>query len=188
MRIGAHVGVGKGWPQAAEYAHEVGRECLQLFTRSPRMWRTAPLDVSAVAEFHERLAAHDIGPVFAHTSYLINLGSRDDELYERSVDGLTVEMSRARQAGVPFVVTHVGTDPTGEPERAAARIADACARGIAAADVGAEVTLLLENSSGSGRHYGGSIAELGRLVSLVREQHAGPVGTCFDNSPSRFGR
>jgi deoxyribonuclease-4 len=180
MRIGAHVGVGKGWPQAADYASDVGCECIQLFTRSPRMWRTSPLDIEAVTEFQERLAVHEIGPVFAHTSYLINLGSHDEELYERSVDGLGVELSRALQAGIPFVVTHVGTDPTGDSNEAATRIAEACARAMAAASCGSDVTLLLENSSGSGHHYGGSMGELARLVALVREREVGPVGTCLD--------
>jgi deoxyribonuclease-4 len=144
------------------------------------MWRTSPLDIEAVAEFHDRLAQYDIEPVFAHTSYLINLGSHDEELYGRSVDGLRVELSRALQAGIPFVVTHVGTDPTGDADRAARRIAEACTRAMDAAASGSSVTLLLENSSGSGRHFGGSMGELGLLVALVRARDVGPVAACLD--------
>ncbi len=180
MRIGAHIGVGQGWPQAADYARDVGCECVQVFTRSPRMWRAAQLDEAAVAEFNDRMSSYDIGPAFAHASYHINLGSVDEELYERSIDGLALELSRARDAGAPFVVTHVGTDPTGDPDGAAERISAACARAIEASQASSDVTLLLENSSGSGRHFAGSMQQLGRLVALVRAHDVGLVGTCVD--------
>jgi deoxyribonuclease-4 len=144
------------------------------------MWRAAALDEVGVADFNERLAAHDIRPAFAHASYLINLGSADDELYERSIDGLALELSRARDVRAGFVVTHVGTGATGDPERAAERISTACARALAASGSASDVMLLLENSSGSGRQFGGPMRELGRLVRLVREHDVGPVGTCLD--------
>jgi deoxyribonuclease-4 len=144
------------------------------------MWRAARLDEPAVAEFNDRLASYDIGPAFAHASYLINLGSVDEELHERSVAGLALELARAGDVGAPYLVTHVGTDPEGDPVRAADRISAACARAIERSGASSEVTLLLENSSGSGRQFGGSMRELGRLVALVRAHDVGSVGTCVD--------
>jgi deoxyribonuclease-4 len=144
------------------------------------MWRAAELDEAAVAEFNERLSSYDIRPAFAHASYLINLGSVDEELHERSIAGLTLELARARDVGAPFVVTHVGTDPEGDPVHAAERISAACSRAIEESEASADVTLLLENASGSGRQFGGSMRELGRLVALARARDVGPVGTCVD--------
>ena len=181
MRFGAHIGVGGGWARAAEYADEVGCECVQVFSKSPRMWRATRLDLDGVAEFRRVLAERDIGPVFVHTSYLINLGSKDPTLWERSIDALSEEFRRAGAIGAGGLVSHVGTDPFGDADRAAARIADAVARARASTDdAGRGVRLLLENTAGAGRQFGGAAEELGPLLCSIEDRGAGPTGVCLD--------
>jgi deoxyribonuclease-4 len=178
VRIGAHVGVGKGWERAAEYAADVGCECIQVFSKSPRMWRSTPLRADDVSAFGRRRAELGIDPVFVHTSYLINLGSDDEGLWRRSTAALAEELSRAAAVGASGVVTHVGTDPLGDAPRAVERIADAaCA---ARQESASDVPLLLENTAGAGRSFGSTLEELAALLEALEVRDSGPTGICFD--------
>ena len=181
MRIGAHVGVGRGWPQAAEYCVDVGAECLQVFSKSPRTWRASALDEEGIARFHELAAEWDVGPLFVHTSYLINMGSSDETLWHRSLDALAEEFRRAGVVGAAGLVTHTGTDSFGDRKKAAERIADAVVRAREMTDAGGRsVTLLLENTAGAGDLHGGSAEEIGQLAHAILKRDAGPVGVCLD--------
>ena len=50
-----------------------------------------------------------IEPVFAHTSYLINLASANPDVRRRSVDALADEVRRCEELGLPHLVMHPGT-------------------------------------------------------------------------------
>src|SRR5574340_279839 len=109
MPIGAHVGVAAGYANAVDYAVSVGAECLQIFAKSPRQWHARPLSPVVTGQFGARIADVGMGPVLVHTAYLINLGSSDDTLWERSWAALADELQRAEALGGTFVVTHTGT-------------------------------------------------------------------------------
>jgi deoxyribonuclease-4 len=179
MRFGCHIRVGEGFPTALAYAAEVGCECVQVFTKSPQQWRAAPIDPARAAEARELLATLGVGPLFTHTAYLINLGSEDDELWKRSAAALADELRRALLLGAVGVVTHIGTNATGDVSRAAANVAVAVAHACVEAGVDAGRLLLLENTAGAGKSFGGSFEELGAVFSLL--DHAGfEVGLCLD--------
>lgn len=178
MRFGCHVQVAGGYEKATRYAASVGCECMQVFAKSPRMWHSPPIDPSNAARFVALREELGIRPLFVHTAYLINLGSADDILWLRSVEALADELRRAALLHADGVVTHIGTRCAEETE--------ACADRVAAGVLGAferagdEVPrLLLENTAGAGRSFGGEFAEIG--LTLRRLEPAGvPVGICLD--------
>lgn len=178
MAIGAHVGVAGGYANAVDYAVSVGCECMQVFAKSPRQWNARPLDPAIGAAFKERLAATGMGPVLVHTAYLINLGSADDALWERSYTALADELVRAEMLGATAVVTHTGTAFASAPKRTAERIAEAVDRawGLAAVH---RVRLLLENTAAAGTTFGDGPEELGAVLHLLRAARA-HVGVCLD--------
>lgn len=177
MPIGAHVGVAGGYAAAVEYAVSVGCECMQVFCKSPRQWNARPIDPGVAADFRAALAAYSMGPVIAHTAYLINLGSADDALWERSIDALADELVRADTLGAWGVVTHLGTTFGETIEQSARRIARAIdAAWERAGDV--RVRLLLENTAGAGRTFGSGPDELGPVLDALRVAH--DVGICLD--------
>ena len=47
-----------------------------------------------------------------HDSYLINLASPDDTLWQKSIDAFVEELQRAHLLGIPYVVTHPGASTT----------------------------------------------------------------------------
>jgi deoxyribonuclease-4 len=178
MLFGAHVSVAGGLPAAVDYALSVGCECMQVFAKSPRQWNARALDPAAAAAFRDRCIATGMGPVFTHTAYLINLGSDDDALWERSWRALGVELARGEALGAAGVVTHVGTRYKSAPERTAERIA----RGadLAWAASGATRTrLLLENTAAAGTTFGDGPDELGAVLERLdaARDHA---GVCLD--------
>ena len=73
-RIGAHVSISGGLDEAMERIGQMGGNCLQIFSFSPRSWIGTPL---------VRGQASDIRPIFIHAKYLINLGSPQPELAEK---------------------------------------------------------------------------------------------------------
>jgi deoxyribonuclease-4 len=59
MLFGAHVSVSCGYDKALDYAQSVGCECIQIFAKSPRQWRSSALNQPAVDAF--RLLREDPG-------------------------------------------------------------------------------------------------------------------------------
>jgi deoxyribonuclease-4 len=47
-----------------------------------------------------------MSPLYIHTSYLINIASRDYYLRKKSIDLLVVEMDRADAIGAEYVILH----------------------------------------------------------------------------------
>ncbi len=181
MLIGAHVSAARGLAAAVDYAASVGCESMQFFAKSPRRWEAAPPDYHAGSAFLEMRQGAGIRTTFTHTAYLINLATPDEALRTRSTIALADEITRARVLSTDGIATHLGTDPTGEPEAAAERIATAIrtALELAGGDPASPAKLLLENTAGAGNTYGRTIGELAAVIE--RSQEARPfLGICFD--------
>lgn len=178
MLIGAHVGMAKGYAAAVDYAVSVGCECMQVFAKSPRQWNARPTDPAAAAAFRERCIQVRMGPVLVHTSYLINLGSADDALWQRSYAALADELVRAEMLGAVFVVTHAGTTCKGDLARTPERIAQGVERAWGLAEVRAP-RLLLENTAGAGTTFGSGPEELGAILRRL-DAAAAHTGVCLD--------
>ncbi|MDZ4180681.1 MAG: deoxyribonuclease IV [Coriobacteriia bacterium] len=176
--LGAHVGVSGGYREAVDYAVSVGCECMQVFAKSPRQWSARPISEVVASGFRSRRGETGMGPVLVHTAYLINLGSADDALWERSWMALADELSRGQLLGADAVVTHLGTTYRDAPEHTAARIACALDRAWAASAV-RSTRLLLENTAAAGTTFGDGPDELGAVLRLL-DGAAGHVGVCLD--------
>lgn len=180
MRIGAHVSVAGGYLSALEYSESVGAECVQIFAKSPRQWRSKPIDPEAAAAFRAAREECGFGPLFTHTAYLINPATSDPVLREKSIEALADELVRGNLLGAAGVVTHIGNDPDADPAAAAARVGEAAVRAFELAGGDACTTrLLLENTAGAGRTFGSDFVELGACLDaagLPVER----LGVCLD--------
>ena len=182
MRIGAHLPVAGGYDATMTYALEVECECLQIFAKSPRMWAGPPVDPDAAARFSAARATAAITPCVTHAAYLINLGSTDPAMWEKSVLGLADEVLRASVLHADGVVVHMGTAPEG-PEAAALRVAAGVVRAwtIATEAVGRPAPpVLLENAAGAGRSFGRDVGEIAATVEAIRSGGVDAVGVCID--------
>src|SRR5262245_29169497 len=84
--LGAHQSIAGGYYKAVEIAHRTGCDCVQLFTKNNNQWRAKPITPDEAKQFRDKLAELDVSHPLSHDSYLINLGSPDDELWKKSID------------------------------------------------------------------------------------------------------
>lgn len=162
-----------GLHMALERASALGCTCMQIFSHNPRGWRTSPVTEEGAELFRRRRAELGIGPVFIHTSYLINIASPKDELRQKSLLMLRDELLRASVIGAEYVVTHTGTahDEEGR-DRAISSIREALD------GVKATAGLLIENTSGKRGDIASRMADLAE----IRDGSGGFVaGVCIDS-------
>jgi deoxyribonuclease-4 len=178
--IGAHVPVADGLLRACGYALETGCECMQIFAKSPRQWNAGPRDSEEAAAFIAERRRIGFGPVFTHAAYLINLGSDDPLLWERSWHALADELRRAELLGADAVVVHAGTTYGGVHATPPMRVADAVVRAWAEAGLSESgPKVALENSAGAGRAFGASLEELCEAAAAAGAAGV-PMAVCFD--------
>ncbi len=176
MRLGAHVHTRGRLPDAVDAALARGCETLQVFVSNPRAWAAPTVTAAAAAEFRERREAAGLHPVFAHSSYLVNIASPDDGMRRRSVDLARREMDALRAIGGDGLVVHGGAGGPGEREAAVER----AARSVLSLAAEDGPMLLLELTAGGVGTVASTIAEAGRLLDACG-RHPG-VGLVVDTA------
>ena len=179
--LGAHQSVAGGLSKAVDRAVETGCQCLQIFTRNVNRWDAAPIPPAEAAAFRAAVSLAGLACVVVHDSYLINPASADDTLRNKSIAGLVVELERAEQLGIPWVVAHPGA--------AGAQVrADAVARAAAGIATALEKTpslhagILIETTAGQGSCLGDTFDEIAALLAVIDATGAcgKRVGVCLD--------
>ena len=126
-RLGVHTSIAGGLHLSLERAHALGCTTLQIFSHNPRGWAVKAIPEEAAFRFKALRAEFDISPVVIHTSYLINLASRDSMLLKKSLDLLVTEMDRADTIGADYVILHTGS-ASGDDERVARQEGGRCTK------------------------------------------------------------
>jgi len=166
-----------GVSKALERGHSIGCDSIQIFTKNQNRWAAKPLDPKEVERYCRLQAETGIAPVVAHDAYLINLGSPDDALWEKSVAAFIDELERAETLGIPYLVMHPGSHVGSGEDVGLARIAAGLDRAHAATE-GFHVMTLLEITAGQGTNLGYRFEQLAAIRQMV--DHPQRVGICFD--------
>ena len=175
--LGAHMSIAGGHSLAIDRATAFGMTACQIFTKNANQWAAKPIPPEAAEAFRTRVADSDLAVVVAHDSYLINLASPDDALWERSSAAFGDELQRCAQLGVPWLVTHPGAHMDIGVESGIRRVATALNR-LFDELPDLDVTVLLETTAGQGTTLGRSFEELAGILDLIEDQAR--VGVCFD--------
>ncbi|MDX6488678.1 MAG: deoxyribonuclease, partial [Gaiellaceae bacterium] len=109
MLFGAHVSCSGGIHRAIDRAESFGCDAVQVFTQSPRAWRTTNHDPASFTAFKERAVEAGIESALCHALYLVNLASSDEAIYSKSVSTLRNTMEVACAIDADGVVFHVGS-------------------------------------------------------------------------------
>ncbi len=166
-----------GYYKAVEAAERAGCDCVQLFTKNNNQWRAKPITDDDADRFTATLAELGIKHPISHDSYLINMASPDDVLWKKSIDAFVVELQRAEQLGIPYVVAHPGAYTTSSESLGLKRIVRALdevhkqTKGIAA-------ECLLETTAGQGTNLGWKFEHLATVLDGVDDPDR--LGVCFD--------
>src|SRR5437764_3281654 len=158
--IGAHMSIAGGLHLALERGREVGCGAVQIFLKNQRQWAAKPLVADEVRAFGAARRATAIRHVFAHSSYLINLGNPDPALWSQAVAAFTDELERAEALGLSCVVIHPGSHGGEGTEAGLTRVAAALDE-VTRRTPGYRVRVALENTAGGGHTLGRTFAELG---------------------------
>lgn len=178
LHFGAHMSIAGGVSQALDRAASVGSNAVQIFTKNNRQWHGPPVDDNDLARWHEQMPLLGIGYAVSHASYLINLASSKDDLWEKSLHAHKDELQRAHRYGVAHVVLHPGAHTGSGAEAGIARIAAALNRIHAETPACGDTMTLLELMAGQGTTIGRSFGELGQIIDLVEDKRR--VGVCAD--------
>ncbi|MBI4537708.1 MAG: deoxyribonuclease IV [candidate division NC10 bacterium] len=177
VRLGAHMSIAGGVDKAPLRGREAGCDTIQVFTKSNRQWAAKPLTDEQVRAYKDNLAATGIGPVVAHTCYLINLAAPSVSVWRRSVASFRDEMERAERLGIPYLVTHPGSHLGAGEAEGVARVAEAL-NALHAALPESALLVLLEATAGQGTSLGRRFEEIAAILERVEARER--LGVCLD--------
>src|SRR5437870_5111522 len=175
--IGAHMSIAGGLHLALERGRELGCGAVQIFLKNQRQWAAKPLTPDETRTFTEARRATAIRHVFAHSSYLINLGNPDPSLWAQAVTAFTDELERAEALGLSCVVIHPGSHMGAGLEAGLGRVTAALDESLART-AGYRVKIALENTARAGNTIGRTFGELATL--LERAARPERIGVCLD--------
>jgi deoxyribonuclease IV len=177
MKFGAHMSISGGLHKAFGQGERAGCDTIQIFSKNQQQWRGKTLAEQDIALFKAEQQRSGLGPVIVHDSYLINLASPNDELWEKSIAAFADELERCSALGIPYLVTHPGAH-TGSGEEAGLRREATALNRLLEAGTGGETMILLETTAGQGTCLGQRFEHLAYLI----EQAAHPerIGVCVD--------
>ncbi len=156
---------------------ENGCDCVQLFTKNNNQWRAKPLTDEDRTQFQAALKRLRIKHPIAHDSYLINLASPDDALWEKSTDAFAEELLRCEHLGIPYLVMHPGAFVHSSEAAGLARVAAALDE-VHRRLPGLKVRTLLETTAGQGSTLGWRFEQLATILGTVAESDR--LGVCVD--------
>lgn len=176
--IGPHVSASGGVFNAPLNAHEVGASAFALFTKNQRQWFASPLSEAEAEKF--RQTCSDLGYsadfILPHDSYLINLGSPEEESLQKSRNSFIEEMQRCSQLGLTMLNFHPGSHLKKiTVEECLDRIAESINMAL---DKTAGVTAVIENTAGQGSNLGFAFWQLKYIIDKVQDKSR--VGICID--------
>jgi deoxyribonuclease-4 len=179
LRLGIHTSIAGSLENAARKAVALGANTFQIFSASPRMWAGGALDPESARRLRAARERHDLRPFVIHAGYLINLASSDAAVRSRSIRAFHGELERAVLLGADYLVVHPGS--AGDQSREEALQAVALGLQEAARRIRPDgLTILLENTAGSGATLGGTFEELQSIRQIALADSDLPLGFCLD--------
>jgi deoxyribonuclease IV len=182
-KIGAHVSTAGGVDKAIKRAADIGANCVQIFSGSPRVWKRSPLDSIDTDKVFSEQEVHGVAPIFTHALYLVNLASDKPELLEKSINALKHDLkfdSLLKGAGIiVHLGSHQGRGWEADRDQVVAAMADILQ------DSPADSTFLIENSAGQKGKLCSDLSEIRWLMDELIEKLGADVvgnrvGWCFD--------
>ena len=162
-KFGAHMSIAGGCDRAVWAAHAFPFETVQLFTKNNNRWQGIVLTDAQAEAFRSALAQTGIADPVAHTSYLINLASPDDALWEKSIDAMVDEVERCHRLGIGDLVLHPGAHMGEGEEAGLERVGPRAGRGLPADPGDAKSGSTWRRRPARGRAWGTASSIWGRF-------------------------
>jgi deoxyribonuclease-4 len=174
--VGAHMSINGGLANAIKDGIALKCTTIQLFLKNNRQWGAKKLTQQEIDSFSSAAQKSLIQVFVAHATYLINLGSPNKEVCEKSITALIDELERCHLLQIPYLVLHpgsrVGSDETVCLDKIAANINTALAK------TNSTSMILLELMAGQGGTVCYTFEQLAYLYKNINDKKR--IGVCFD--------
>ena len=175
--LGTHVSIAGGMSRAIERGSELDCDAIQVFVKNASQWLGKPLTGEAVDRFRAAHTESAIGPLVAHSTYLINLAADKPDNLAKSRAALTDELDRCHRLGIPGLVVHPGAHLGAGVESGLELIAESL-RQVFSGLPDNTTRVLLENTAGQGTLVGFRLEHLATIRDLVGQPSR--MGICID--------
>ena len=177
--FGSHLSIAGGLHNALLEAQHLGMDCVQVFTKNQRQWKTAPLTKLQIDDWFTARRVTGITDVISHDSYLINLASPDRAVREKSIGLFREELRRCETLAIPFLVTHPGAHVGAGESQGMKRVARSLDR-VHKSLPGYKTVTLLEITAGQGTTLGYTIEQLKTIIDLAADPDR--LAICLDTA------
>lgn len=194
MIIGAHVSAAVSLELSFNKATEIGAQATQIFISPPRQWFQGKHNKEEIDRYKLKQIETGITPNFIHGTYLVNLGTSDQNHLQKSIDWLIYSMNMAAELEMEGVIFHLGSHKGVGFEKVLDQVIkslivilettklsiesqkrDAIGPSDLQLDMGP--SLILENSAGAGATIGDNFKELGQIIKRVGDAR---LKVCLD--------
>ena len=159
------------------YGEELGCSTIQIFTKNNNQWKAKELTPEDADKFFENQKKTGISPVVAHNGYLINLASPKEDIYQKSLEAMLVELRRAELLALPYLVIHPGSHLGSGEKLGIKKIADSI-NWLYQRTIDYKVKICLETTAGQGSSIGFRFEHIAEIIELVKDQSR--LGVCYD--------
>ena len=183
--IGAHVSASGGVENAPVNAQNIGATAFAFFTKNQRQWVSPPLTEKSIEKFRANCDKYGFtdSQILPHDSYLINLGSPDEEGLAKSRSAFTDEMTRCEKLGLRYLNFHPGAHLNKISEGECLKIiAESVNIAISKTK---NVVAVIENTAGQGSNVGYRFEHLAGIIELIDDKSR--VGICIDTCHAYTG-
>jgi deoxyribonuclease IV len=175
--IGAHTSTAGGLHNALLEGQRIGATTIQFFTSNQKQWKGRVLTPDIIEAWQNTLKETGIKEVMSHDSYLINLGSPNEEGLTKSRQAFQEEVKRCVDLGVTYLNFHPGAALDCEANHCLDKIIESILQ-IEPLLENSETTLLLEATAGQGSAVGHRFEHLAYILQGVKNRV--PLGVCID--------
>lgn len=175
--IGAHTSAAGGAYKALLEGEKIGATTIQFFTSNQKQWKGKVYNQEEIDAWFQALNETKLKEIMSHDSYLINLGSPNPEMLEKSRAAFKEEITRCQQLGVTYLNFHPGAALHGTVEQCLDRIIESLLLYEGQLEKGS-TKLLLEATAGQGSSVGYLFEHLAYIIDQVKDKI--PIGVCID--------
>lgn len=176
LLLGAHMSIAGGFEQAIIRGESINCSTIQIFTKSNRQWNAKEITQEQIDLFKQTRKNFSMGPIIAHGTYLINIGSADADIRKKSMAALALELKRCDALGIDSYVLHPGSCGESTEKDCLNRINDALNDILDKTQ--SSTKLLLENMAGQGSVICYSFEQLAYIFD--QSSHKKRIGFCLD--------
>lgn len=177
--LGAHTSTAGGTDKAIDRALAVGCTAMQIFVKNNMQWFATPFAEKEIRAFLDHPRLGELGSVFAHSGYLINLAATAADNHEKSARSLREELVRADQLRLPFLVLHPGAHLGAGIEAGLQKVVATIDK-ILAEIPKVKTRIALETTAGQGSTLGHTFEQLEHILKNAREPER--LCVCMDTA------